>query len=56
MKLDFPAKRGRKNSEELHSVERDPFEAIVQRMSRTAGPVALIIGYVLAYAAFRFIF
>lgn len=55
MKQDFPAKRKAPSPDDIQSKDRDPIEATIQRLSRAAGPIALISGYIAVYAAFKYL-
>ncbi|MGK2909728.1 MAG: hypothetical protein ACSLE1_08005 [Sphingobium sp.] len=54
MKQDFPVKPRAPSPDENQPQDHDPVEFLIQMLSRAAGPLALICGYIAVYAAFKY--
>lgn len=55
MKQDFPAKRKHPVQDDTQPKNDESVEAIIQMLSRAAGPIALISGYIAVYAALKYL-
>lgn len=56
MKHDFEAWKGHEGPLDWPKSESDSTDIVIQRLSRLAGPAALIVGYLATYALWRYFF
>jgi len=56
MKHDFEAWKGHEGPLDWPPTEGDSTDRVIQRLSRLAGPAALIAGYLATYTLWRYIF
>ncbi|CAH0353809.1 hypothetical protein [Sphingobium sp. BS19] len=56
MKHDFEAWKGHEDPLDWPKSESDSTDIVIQRLSRLAGPAALIVGYLATYALWRYFF